>query len=382
MSDRLSVCLLTLNEERNVARAIRSVAGVADEVIVADAGSADRTAEIARGLGAVVVPFAWDDDFSAGRNAALAHAAGGWVLWLNPDEELLPEGRDEVRGRIDGAGNAFGFLARVRSVPRGDRPGQFTETRDLRLFRKRPDLRYVGRLHPGFSAGFASAVEGEGQRVNTSEILILHHAYISTLGESKLRWAARLLGRELADRPGQLHYVIEYGRNLLLLKDPKGHEVIAGAIEQIWPAVESPAPPGPDVQILLEYALTTPPEVNRSRLSAMQAMELVGRWFPDSPPLLWAMAEASFRARRFDASAALLERLIQLGDAGSYDASRPFDPRIVGPWASLNLGHCLRGLGRAGEARRRYEPLLGDADFAGQAAQALGELDDAAAPGG
>ncbi len=383
MANRLSVCLLTRNEGRNIERVIRSVAGVADEVVVADAGSTDRTAEMARGLGAVVVPFSWDDDFSEGRNVALGRASGGWVLWLNPDEELLPDGLEEVRGRIDAAaGDVFGYLARVRSVPRGERPDQFTESQDLRLFRGRPDLHYVGRLHPGFPPEFARTVESEGQRVQTSAISIKHHAYLSTLDESKLRWAARLLERELADRPGQLHYAIEYGRTLLLLKDPKGHEVIAGAVDQVWPAVGSATPPSPDVQILLEYALTTPPGVNRSRLSAMQAVELVGRWFPDSPPLLWAIAEASFRARRFDASATLLERLVHLGASGSYDPSRPFDPRIVGSWASLNLGHCLRALGRPDEARRRFEPLLLDADFAGQAAKALEELETGRAGGG
>ena len=52
MSSRLSVCLLTRDEERNIERAIRSVEGISDEVVVADAGSTDRTEEIARGLGA------------------------------------------------------------------------------------------------------------------------------------------------------------------------------------------------------------------------------------------------------------------------------------------------------------------------------------------
>ena len=55
------------------------------------------------------------------------------------------------------------------------------------------------------------------------------HAYTSTLDESKIRWAIRLLELELRDRPGRLHYVIEYARNLLLLNDPRGHEVMGHA---------------------------------------------------------------------------------------------------------------------------------------------------------
>ena len=284
MSSRLSVCLLTRDEERNIARAIGSVAGVADEVIVADAGSADRTGEIAGGLGARFIPFAWSDDFSEGRNLALRQASGGWVLWLNPDEELLPSSVEEVRRLIGAGGDAFGYLASIQSVPREGRPEQFSATRDLRLFRNRPDLRYAGRLHPAFGPEVARAVEGEGLRVLPSGVAIRQHAYMSTLDESKLRWAVRLLERELADRPGQFHYLAEYGRSLLLLGDPRGHAVMAEALDRLVPALDGPAPTGPDAQVLLEYALTAPAGEYRGRLPADRAREVALRWFPESPP--------------------------------------------------------------------------------------------------
>ena len=154
---RLSVCLLTRDEERNIERAVRSVAGLADEVLVADTGSTDRTIEIARGLGAEVFPFAWDDDFSAGRNDVLGRASGDWVLWLNPDEELLPASRRQVRELIDSAGaDVFGYLARVRERPEGRtaRPVQ-RDPGPPALSAIGPTLRYVGRLHPGFPADLA-----------------------------------------------------------------------------------------------------------------------------------------------------------------------------------------------------------------------------------
>src|SRR6266481_1881193 len=90
----LSVCLLTRNQEMDLPRALRSVAGLADEVIVADTASTDGTAQVAAGLGAKVVQFPWNDDFAAGRNFATGQAIGDWVLWLNADEELLPAGQD------------------------------------------------------------------------------------------------------------------------------------------------------------------------------------------------------------------------------------------------------------------------------------------------
>src|SRR5947209_8459800 len=89
----LSVCLLTRNQETDLPRALRSVAGLADEVIVADTASTDGTARVAAALGAKVVQFPWNDDFAAGRNFAVGQATSDWILWLNADEELLPAGQ-------------------------------------------------------------------------------------------------------------------------------------------------------------------------------------------------------------------------------------------------------------------------------------------------
>ena len=54
---------------------------------------------IAAALGALVHPFPWDDDFAAGRNFALGQATGDWILWLNPDEEVLPITPERVLAR-------------------------------------------------------------------------------------------------------------------------------------------------------------------------------------------------------------------------------------------------------------------------------------------
>jgi glycosyltransferase involved in cell wall biosynthesis len=84
----LTVCLLTRNDESRLGRALPSVAGIADELLVADAGSTDRTIEVARAFGARVLSVSWEDDFGQARNQALAEARGDWLLWLNPDEEF------------------------------------------------------------------------------------------------------------------------------------------------------------------------------------------------------------------------------------------------------------------------------------------------------
>jgi len=373
MSIRLSVCLLTRDEVGNIERVLRSVEGVADEVIVADTGSTDGTIPLASKLGATVVPCTWVEDFSAGRNAALAAASGEWVLWLNPDEELPAESRTLIRELIDSGPDVFGYLARVRMIGRAERPDQFAEALDIRLFRRRLDLRYEGRVHPGFSASIGEAVARDGQRVAESALVVNVHAYLSTLSKAKLRWAARLLEKELHDRPGRLHYLIEYGRTLLLLDDPRGHEVMSEAVAQLVPLIDAPVAPNVDAQKVLEYLLTTPSDRTGSQISPERAAVLALKWFPGSPPLLWAIAAQAFHRGHFDSAGDLLEQLARFGESGIYDRSQGFDPRIIGPWAWRNLGQCHRAMGRIEQARLCFESMRLDPEFRDEAEALLAE---------
>jgi glycosyltransferase involved in cell wall biosynthesis len=85
--NRISFCLITMNEEQDLPRALKSVQGVADEIVVVDCGSTDHTQEIAREHGAVVVFRAWTS-FSEQRNFAMSLASHDWVYTLDADEEL------------------------------------------------------------------------------------------------------------------------------------------------------------------------------------------------------------------------------------------------------------------------------------------------------
>jgi glycosyltransferase involved in cell wall biosynthesis len=85
--NRLSACLITLNEERNLPRALGSLEGIADEIVVVDSGSTDGTAEIAGKHGAKFQVRAWTN-YAAQKNYAAECASNEWILSIDADEEL------------------------------------------------------------------------------------------------------------------------------------------------------------------------------------------------------------------------------------------------------------------------------------------------------
>jgi glycosyltransferase involved in cell wall biosynthesis len=93
--NRFSACLITLNEEHNLPRALTSLAGIADEKVVVDSGSTDRTAEIAKehGVSFFQRPFTNHADQ---KNYAASCARNDWILLLDADEELSDELRNSL----------------------------------------------------------------------------------------------------------------------------------------------------------------------------------------------------------------------------------------------------------------------------------------------
>src|SRR5205807_8215436 len=147
----------------------------------------------------------------AARDFTLAQAKGDWILWLNPDEELLQDSFARIHECMD-RNDALGFYVLVQDQLKVDQPEVATQAGQLRLHRRRPDVHSIGRLHPVFVPTFEELAKREGKQIPRANIVIRRHAYLSQLTEAKLRWSLRLLELELRDRPGQLHYLIEYGR--------------------------------------------------------------------------------------------------------------------------------------------------------------------------
>ena len=92
----LSVILITRNEEANLADCLASLEGIAQQIVVVDTNSSDRTLDIAKSYGAVIAqPQDWPG-FGSQKNRALDLATGEWVLSLDADERLTPALKSEI----------------------------------------------------------------------------------------------------------------------------------------------------------------------------------------------------------------------------------------------------------------------------------------------
>jgi glycosyltransferase involved in cell wall biosynthesis len=83
---KITATIITLNEERNIARAIESLR-CCDEILIVDSGSIDRTVELAQNLGVKVIEAGWLG-YAAQKNWAAEQAANDWILSLDADEAL------------------------------------------------------------------------------------------------------------------------------------------------------------------------------------------------------------------------------------------------------------------------------------------------------
>jgi len=96
---KLSVIIITKNEEANVRACLGSVIW-ADEIIVVDSGSKDGTVEICRELGARVHEHEWQG-FGIQKNRALSYATHEWVLSIDADERVTPELQSKIKKAIE-----------------------------------------------------------------------------------------------------------------------------------------------------------------------------------------------------------------------------------------------------------------------------------------
>jgi (heptosyl)LPS beta-1,4-glucosyltransferase len=170
---KISVVINTLNEERNIAKAIASVKDLADEVIVVDMYSEDRTYEISRSLGATVYLHKRTGYVEPARNFAISKAKGEWILILDADEEVTGSLAEKLKQLTSGKADYYALPRKNIIFGKWIKHSRWWPDYNIRFFKK-------GHVRWGEIIHSIPVTTGTGAEIDAKEELgIVHYHYDS-----------------------------------------------------------------------------------------------------------------------------------------------------------------------------------------------------------
>lgn len=217
-----SVCIIARNEATNIASCLDALLRIPEaEIIVADTGSTDGTAEIAGEKGARVVSFDWTDDFSAARNFAASHASHDLILAVDADEVLTDADLPLFAARVREHPDAVGMILRISPTFREDGTQSFHE-RVARCY-DRTRFHYVGRIHENI----APLATDEKTKYYELPLTFLHSGYEAPdkIREKALR-DLELLRRALGEEGPSPYLYYQIGKCHVALRE-QGEAVLS-----------------------------------------------------------------------------------------------------------------------------------------------------------
>jgi len=233
---KLSVYIITFNEEDKVADAVKSALW-ADEVIVADSHSSDRTTEIAASLGARVVQLDFEG-FGKLRNDAIAACTHNWIFSLDADERCTPEAAQEIRKIVTDPASADAWYVPRKNWFMGRwirHCGWYPDYRQPQLFRKGVlHFEQADQVHERYhihgSMDYMQAAIRQFPFKNLAQVLDKANRY-STLGVDRLQAKGASPGMGKALMRGLWAFVRIYILKLGFLDGWAGFVIAFGNLE-------------------------------------------------------------------------------------------------------------------------------------------------------
>ncbi|NMP21342.1 glycosyltransferase family 2 protein [Sulfobacillus harzensis] len=306
MNGLLTVSMIVKNEERFLPECLASVKDVADEIIVVDTGSTDRTVEIAQSFGARVIEIEWPNDFAKARNVGLDAVKTPWVLVMDADEELV---RDDVPVLEAAISKPLGDAYNIRIVSVMDRADQISESYVSRLFRSHPDVRYEGKIHEQIFQSLTRA----NMRLVALNLRLLHKGYLGAVVDqrNKAERNRALLESHLKENPEDGYMWWQYAQTLM--GAAKFEEGLAAAKRSLkFIAMENP------LWVLAQTTLARLYELTRQHRRALRALNDGEIAYPKYTDFWYVEGEFHMAGNDFPNAERCFRKCLEIGEAKNF----------------------------------------------------------------
>jgi glycosyltransferase involved in cell wall biosynthesis len=329
MHPSVSFALILRNEEAKLPACLQSIAGIADEIIVVDTGSTDRTKEVAAGFGAKVFDASWIDDFAAARNECIRHATGEWIFWLDADERIDEENRLKLR-------RLFESLPKFTTDSTGN-----TEKKIIHEL-TRIDTKQTPYQSPLTATG------------ETPVPLTTHHSLLTT--HQNLAYVMKCLCVDPSGQPNSRHgTVVDHVR---LFRNRPEHRWKYRVHEQILPALKTTGTEIRWTDIVIHHVGYQDPALTRHKLERnVRLLHLDHAEHPDDPYILFNLGWAYQELGKVPESLSFLHRSLQLSHPADSIVKKIYALLIQAHWRLGQRNDALAAC-RAGRARCPADPEL------------------------
>jgi len=198
----LSICMIVKDEEDVIGRCLECVKDIADEIIIVDTGSTDKTKEIAKKYTDKIFDFPWINDFSAARNQSFSHAAMDYIMWLDADDIIDEKNRQDLKSLKDSLHPSVDIVKMRYDVAFDEACNPTLSYYRERIFKRSMNYRWEGEIH--------EVISPYGNIIH-SEIAVCHKKMRPNEPERNLKIFEQILSQGKLLDPRQKFY---YAREL------------------------------------------------------------------------------------------------------------------------------------------------------------------------
>lgn len=215
--NKLSLCMITKNEGKNLAGCLQSLKDTVNEIIIVDTGSTDNTISIAKDYGGKIFYYEWTNDFAAARNESIKHATAEWIVFIDADERIDANNAKKIKEAINDNG-VDAYLVSLRNLifTKGTTSKTTQITKSYRLFRNFKGFKFEGRIHEEISTSLSknNAID------KISDIVINHFGYALEKEDFRKKQERNLeiLKQQIKEEPTNWYALYNIGQAYMLLE--------------------------------------------------------------------------------------------------------------------------------------------------------------------